>query len=76
MEMATGRGAKGKGIVGLKLDGVRWVAVEEGVWEDAEARESWKRIVDMDEGKLRKDVKVSHRLFRAVSLKEGSKRDD
>ena len=58
-----GGGGKGKGRAGLRLDGVRWVGVEEGVWEGEEGnREGWKRLVmgmGMGEGRLRRDLKVS-----------------
>jgi len=58
--MGGGVKGKGKGRAGLRLDGVRWVGVEEGVWEDGETREGWKRLVGMmGEGRLRRDLRVS-----------------
>ncbi|KAL7415493.1 hypothetical protein BDY24DRAFT_277760 [Mrakia frigida] len=75
-ELAGEGGAKGKGRAGLRLEGVRWVGVEEGVWEDGEARESWKRLLlQTGEGKLRTELKYivlsskppSQDLFRFIS---------
>lgn len=60
MELAGG-GVKGKGRPGsgLNLSGVRWVGVEEEVWKDSAARESWKKMVECGMGGLKPDVKVS-----------------